>query len=209
MPSRTPIVFVHGNGATADCWTPAVDYFQRRGYSTDELWPIEFGNSTPTHPEMAAQLEEYVATVRNHTGADAVDIVAHSLGVTGARWWLHEYDAYDHVANFVAIAGANHGLTSATWADWCGLSIGPFKPAGFLRADYETITGHPLKTLNQDETPGTTTYFTISGTRDELFALDPESPHLEGAEQNVTLNETHGSLLTSGTTLSLLDSCLD
>lgn len=208
MPTR-PIVFVHGNGTDGSCWDPAVDHFRRRGYSTDDLWPIEFGSGTTSHPDMAAQLDDYIATIRNHTGASDVDIVAHSLGVTGARWWLHDYDGHEHTNTFVGIAGANHGLTTSTWVDWCGLSYGPWAPSGFLRADYERIDDHPLKILNEDETPGDTTYYTIRGTRDDLFALDPESPRLEGAERNVVLDEGHGSLLTSGTTLALLASWLD
>lgn len=204
-----PIVFVHGNGVDASCWDPAVAHFQRRGYSTRDLWPIEFGPGTASHPEMAAQLEEYVDVVRNATSADTVDIVAHSLGVTGARWWLHEYDGHEHVDTFVGLAGANHGLTTATWADWCGFSFGPWAPSRFLRSDYERIDDHPLKLLNQDETPGDTTYYTVRGTRDDLFVFDPESPRLCGAERNVVLDEGHGSLLTSGTTLALLGSWLD
>ena len=209
MPSRTPVVFLHGNGVDASCWDRAITHFRKRGYGMDDLWAIEFGPSTTSHQEMARQIDAYIESILEHTGADAVDIVAHSLGVTGARWWLHTYDTYDLVNTFVAIAGANHGLTTATWVDWLGLSYGPWSPSGFLRADYEHIEGHPLNDLNEDETPGDVGYYTIRGTRDELFTLDPGSPRLEGAERNVVLDEGHGGLLTSGTTLALLASWLD
>ena len=204
-----PIVFVRGNGVDASCWDPLITQLHASGYDTEDLWPIEFATATPSHASMAAQLEGFVSTVRDRTGANRIDLVAHSLGVTGARWWLHEFDRTEQVANFVGLAGANHGLTAATWADWFGLSLGPWAPAGFLRADYDSFDSHPLKTLNQDETPGDTSYYTIRGTRDDLFILDPESPRLAGAEQNVVLDEGHGSLLSSKTTADLLESWLD
>ena len=44
------------------------------------------------------------------TGARQVDIVAHSLGVTVAREWMFQDNAYNMVRSLVAIEGPNHGI---------------------------------------------------------------------------------------------------
>lgn len=202
---RRPIVFVHGNGATSESWDPAIEYLEQAGYSESELWAIDFIQPTSSHAEMAQQLDDYIGIVLERTDADAVDIVAHSLGVTGARWWMYDWEGHRVVDRFISIAGANHGLTSATWVSRFGIDYGPWSPASFLRSDYELLEGHPLRMLNEDETFGDVRYYTLSGSRDALFAFDPNSPYLKGATRNVVIDESHSGLLSSGTALSLLD----
>lgn len=194
-PDRRPVVFVHGNQRDACDWKRHADFFLERGYSGDELWAITFRDGTPSHESMAKQLDGFVGRVRSHTGADAVDVVGHSLGVTGLRYWLATRDRLGWVANFVGLAGANHGTVLSTWCAETGVSGGAYGSSEFLRADYGTITDHPLSSLNREETPGDVDYYTLRGTDDALFWRCRDSPVLEGAE-NVLLETDHDGVRT-------------
>lgn len=108
---RTPVVFVHGNQRDACDWEAHAEFSLKRRYRGDELWALSFRDGSPSHPEMAATLEVFVDRVRRETGADEVALVGHSLGVTGIRWWLSEYDAYDRVETVVGLAGPTTGAS--------------------------------------------------------------------------------------------------
>lgn len=187
---RTPVVFVHGNQRDACDWRNHAEFFLKRGYRGDELWAITFEDGSPSHDAMAVQLDAFVARVREHADAESVAVVAHSLGVTGARHWLAEYDRYDAVETFVGLAGANHGTVLNGWCADAGLTDGTYKMSSFLRPDYEYRRDHPLARLNADETPGDVDYYTVRGTEDPLFWRCEESPELEGAT-NVALDTDH------------------
>lgn len=193
---RTPVVFVHGNQRDACDWEDHAEFFLKRGYRGDELWAVNFRDGSPSHDEMAATLEDFVFRVLDHADADQVSLVGHSLGVTGTRWWLAEYDRYDRVETFVGLAGANHGTELCRWADRAGLRDGTYKMIPFLRADYDRDADHPLSRLNREETPGDVDYYTIRGTDDPLFWGCPESPALEGAT-NVALTTDHDGVRTA------------
>ena len=192
---RTPVVFVHGNQRDACDWERHAEFFLQRSYLGDELWAVSFRDGSPSHPEMATTLEDFVHRVCEHADADSVSLVAHSLGVTGVRWWMAEYDRYEMVDSFVGLAGANHGTVLTKWAHGAGMRDGTYKMSPFLRADYDRVEDHPLGRLNEDETPGDVDYYTIRGTEDPLFWGCAESPALEGAT-NLVLPTDHDGVRT-------------
>lgn len=198
---RPPVVFVHGNQRDACDWDAHAEFFLNRSYDGDELWAVTFDDPSPTHETMADQLEEFVGQVRDHTGADQVDVVGHSLGVTGLRYWLAREERYDWVDSFVGIAGANHGSELFTLAVRVGLTEGTYEVCRFLQ---DGPAGEsPLATLNENETPGDVDYYTIRGTEDPLFMQRPESPALEGA-RNVALETDHDGARESLDSLELV-----
>lgn len=187
---RSPVVFVHGNQRDACDWDEHAEFFLERGYGGDELWALTFDEGSPDHPSMAAQLDSFVQQIRAETGAETVSVVAHSLGVTGVRFWLEAADRYDWVDTFVGLAGANHGTTLNSWCANAGMARGAYKVSPFLRADYDRREDHPLAVLNENETPCDVDYYTIRGSEDPLFWNSPDSPALEGAT-NVELETDH------------------
>jgi len=197
---RPPVVFVHGNQRDACDWQAHADFFLNRTYTGDELWGITFGSGSPSHEAIADQLDDFVANVRDHTGADEVAVVGHSLGVTGLRYWLHRDDRHDWVDTFVGLAGANHGTVLSSLAAKAGMTSGTYKMSHFLRDDYERLGDHPLAELNADETPGDVDYYTIRGTKDPLFWNCLDSPALEGAT-NVAIEADHDGVRSSLTSV--------
>ena len=139
--THDPVIFIHGNSDKAlgtavgqTGWTASRAWFAQHGYTDAELYATTWG---PADAAQAAQQEHsrkniqhlraFVEAVLAYTGAQKVDIVAHSMGVTLARKVVlggsasdpGDGGAYavgapltDHVDAFVGIAGANFGLTS-------------------------------------------------------------------------------------------------
>ena len=194
-----PVVFAHGNTRDACDFLDHAEYFIERGFKGDALWAITFGREGSTHDEMRNQLEDFVAKIREYTGINKVQVLGHSLGVTGMRYWmdgLDDYpDRYDRVETVVGLAGANDG----TWTCGpdCEEGAGTARVCQFISHDCADTPGEPLYELNTpDETPDDEIdYHTLRGSADEFFLVRPESPTLEGAE-NVEMATDHDGVRT-------------
>ncbi len=138
--TRTPVIFLHGNGGTpySDATTCAnlsadihgmAQYLADNGYSLSELWALGYQgtqcevdpvngwlipayNSSFAHTNTANvdDLRRFVKGVLASTGAGKVDIVAHGMGATLAREWVRQDGAQKLVRRFVAIEGPNRGM---------------------------------------------------------------------------------------------------
>ncbi|HUF33913.1 MAG TPA: alpha/beta fold hydrolase [Acidimicrobiales bacterium] len=123
-PRLRPVVFVHGTTEDAWFWRAAendatVDVRERflaAGWCPDQLWAISYtgGKGYFTYNDINAdEVAEFIDAVRRYTRAPKVDVVTHSLGVTVFRKAAFEHPKlYRRVANVVAIAGANEGVTT-------------------------------------------------------------------------------------------------
>jgi pimeloyl-ACP methyl ester carboxylesterase len=140
--TRTPVVFVHGNADRSINWDSGItgpvganpeparsvyDEFTGRGYNGCELFGITFLTEAEQRdpqlnyhkPEKYRQILDFIAQVKEFTGAPKVDVVAHSLGVSmtlAALTWHDETaddpGGWDSVRRFVNIAGGLHGLSA-------------------------------------------------------------------------------------------------
>lgn len=139
-----PVIFIHGNSDQAigdtsdefDGWTSSIQYFLTQGYKESELYATTWG---PANVALATQqyhsyeylnyLRNFVEAVLQYTGAQKVDIIAHSMGVTLGRKVIvggtgidgQPYNLGDSLASYVdtflGIAGGNYGLTSCYTAE--------------------------------------------------------------------------------------------
>jgi len=144
-----PVVFIHGNGDRAvggplGGWTRPLEAYAAAGWDPARLFAVTWG---PADPLMASQqthgrvnikvVRGFLEAVLDYTGAEKVDVVSHSMGVTLARIAIAGGTATDgqgtyglgpalteRVDAFIGIAGANLGLSScwATggWVPTCG-----------------------------------------------------------------------------------------
>lgn len=140
--NQQPVIFIHGNsdkavgsiGTTQSGWTGSINHFTSQGYTEAELYAITWGDANPllsanqTHSKpVLTRLRAFVEAVIAYTGAQKVDIVTHSMGVTLMRKVIEGGTTYDpnnggyynlgpslsaSVDGFVGIAGANKGLTN-------------------------------------------------------------------------------------------------
>ncbi len=137
--ARQPVIFVHGNsdralGGSMGGWQQSVDYFRSRGYRRAELYGTTYGPGSALFAsqyyhsrENLFQIRLFIEAVLDYTGADKVDVIGHSMGVTISRkaikggWANDLLDGGDYylgpaltnrVDTFVGIAGGNLGLTA-------------------------------------------------------------------------------------------------
>jgi triacylglycerol lipase len=252
---ETPVVFVHGNTHDACDFSEHAEAYLDRGYRGDELWSITFRESTSTHAEMARQLDEFVfRLLETCNGTDvgydpagtpwqdavpawdisSIDVVSHSLGVTGVRLWMADrrrYDwpsvqladdhpaarpRFDRVDTVVGLAGANDGTYTC---GPCQKGTGSGEPCNVISPLCADEPGEPLFDLNHygadctasgacesNETPhgDRIDYYTIRGTADYFYTDDPDSPVLAGAESNVVINGAHNATRASDTSIDLI-----
>ncbi|MFC9630778.1 esterase/lipase family protein [Streptomyces mirabilis] len=167
--TRNPVIFVHGLSSSASSWDDWIGDFKADGYSGSGLfaWSYDWGQSNVT---TAQQLSTEVKTVPAQTGASKVDLLVHSMGALGARYYLKNLGGTSYVDDFVSTAGLNHGTAVASWCTWLCTSCA------------EMYTGSSfLTSLNSgDETPGSVSYASYWSNCGELINPDT-SAILSGA----------------------------
>ena len=208
---RVPVIFLHGNNDTPFP-TPCnpfgyihnvAQHLLASGYRPSELWGLGYQGdqcdlaaeitrkSGVSHSTAAAVplIREFVRAVMAYTGAHRVDIVAHSLGVTAAREWMLQDNAYGLVRSLVAIDGPNHGIISCSPdpANFYQLRAnGGFVPDSAICEEYGSDHTQLLSTLNAaGETPGPTSYLVIRNVQganpqsgDFVFLSAQDGPYL-------------------------------
>ena len=132
--TREPVIFIHGNSDSAAGWERSIEHFATQGYKPSEMYAMTWG---PSDPKLASQqhhsrkyeeeVRAFIQAVKEYTGAQKVDVIGHSMGVTLARKAIQGGEGYDpygggrynlgapltrDVDTFVGISGANHGLAS-------------------------------------------------------------------------------------------------
>lgn len=169
--ARQPVIFVHGNsdralGGGLDGWEESVAYFLSRGYRSAELYGTTYGPGSASAAasyyhsrENLTQIRAFIEAVLDYTGADKVDIISHSMGVTVSRkaikgGWANDLaDGGDYylggpltskVDTFVGIAGGNLGLATCYYTPGvptCAPTNGfyPGYPLGFSIVNMSNI----------------------------------------------------------------------
>ncbi|MEM7677084.1 MAG: lipase [Myxococcota bacterium] len=197
--SRDPVIFIHGNSDTAKGWRSVIDKFKADGYSDAELYALSYG---PGNPALSAlqhhskddlqDVRKFIEAVLEYTGAEKVDVISHSLGVTLTRKALKggegldpyagQYDLgdplTDQVDAFVGIAGANQGLSNTR-------GFGSFLPTG------NRVSGlHPdsdfLRNLNNNPTREAQRVYSIGGRFDQILGRDAgRTNHIPGEDDAI------------------------
>ncbi|MGW2748035.1 esterase/lipase family protein [Streptomyces sp. NPDC001450] len=185
--SHDPIVFVHGISSSASSWDDWVADFEADGYSSSELfaWSYDWTQSNATS---AQQLATEVRSVLAQTGASKVDIVVHSMGALGGRYYLKNLGGTPYVDHFVSVAGVNHGTSVASLCGWLYTSC----------KEMQTVSAFLTALNSGDETPGSVAYAAYWSDCDE--AINPDtSAELSGATNvdvgcisHTDMNNDHG-----------------
>lgn len=179
---RDPILFVHGWNSSASTWDTMVSRFQAAGYTSGELhrWSYNTSQSNKTTAaEISARVDDILAT----TGADQVDLIAHSMGSLSSRWYVKFLggDSTDKIDAWVSLGGPNHGTDTANWC--------------FSTACSEMRIGSSfLQELNAgDESPGDVRYATWWSPCDTVINPDSSVP-VAGAGNTQTACIGHSDL---------------
>ncbi len=200
---HVPVIFLHGNNDSpfpTSCnpfgrVQAFAQFFLDHGYHPSELWGLGYQGdqcdlaqdntyrSGIAHTTAVAvpMLRQFVQAVMDFTGAKRVDIVAHSLGVTVAREWMLEDNAFRKVRALVAIDGPNHGIIDCSPNPanvYQFVPGGGFIPDSAVCDEYGSDHTQLLAVLNAaGETPPPTHYLVIRnkpGTPDFVYNSLPD-----------------------------------
>ena len=187
---HVPVIFLHGNNDTPfpTACNPfgyihnLAQSFLDAGYTPRELWGLGYQGdqcdllTTPTNRSGFAHsteanvpdLRAFVRAVLAYTGAEQVDIVAHSLGVTLTRDWMQQDRTFRRVRALVAIDGPNHGIINCSPSPLNYFQLpsqGGFTPDSAICREYGSDHTPLLHTLNRGrEARGPTRYLVLLNT---------------------------------------------
>jgi len=114
---RHPVILMHGFGLLA--------FFARGGHLHEEAMHLRLQgvaafapNVTPYHvvPQRAAMWKERIEVILAQTGAEKVNLIAHSMGGLDARYLISKLDMADQVASLTTIASPHRGSSLALMA---------------------------------------------------------------------------------------------
>ena len=219
---RVPVIFLHGNNDTPfpTACNPFghvhdfAQFFVDHGYRLKDVWGLGYQGDQcdllqdPTrrsgvaHTTAAAVplLRSFVRAVLDFTDAEQVDIIGHSLGVTVAREWMRQDNAYRLVRALVAVDGPNHGIVNCSPSPanyWQSPQNGGFTPNSSVCREYGSDHTPLLTTLNgAGETPAPTHYLVIRNV-DADFVYNsggyPNAPATDGVLPAVPAEDRDGN----------------
>ncbi len=204
--ARVPVIFIHGNGGTADDWKSIRSSMCKGGYGDNALWAITFQDNdcsgyctSGSNTHHAAELARLVELVKKRSGASKVNLVAVSMGVPAARYYMKALGGIkrDEIGVAYFVSGPNHGLKLCDAPGAAMINV----------ACAELYSGSLwLNKLNKpDETPSgvgdgqpankTIIYRTVSYTGDHFFpGKYVSSPKLSGADNWVINAKAHAAI---------------
>lgn len=137
--TRTPVVFVPGNGDDAKNWDfppstgglSVYETFRTAGYSDCELFGINYlsvqeraeGVGAYHTPARAALIADFIDDVKAYTGSTQVDVISHSLGVTMGLEALRQNGLYASTRRFIGIGAGMRGLASCYSAGYANPAL--------------------------------------------------------------------------------------
>ena len=137
LPTKRPIVFVHGSSGSAAQFESQAQRFIANGYPLSYLAVYEHdtGTGAPTPANQVIPLDTIINTMLAKTGADKVELIGHSRGTSVSQAYLSDPIRAAKVARYVNVDGATalslpgNVPTLAIWADgWLGGAGPPADP---------------------------------------------------------------------------------
>lgn len=180
--AKDPILFVHGYLSSDSIWNPMKSRFQNDQWPASHLASFSYNfnqSNTITADQVAYEVDQLLLA----TGAEKVDIIAHSMGSLSTRYYLKNLLIDDsRVDSWVSLGGPNHGTDFA---------YGCFSYSCFeMRLSSSFLTA-----LNAgDESPGKVRYATLRSPCDSVINPD-SSVVVKGATNYKTHCASHNGML--------------
>ena len=186
----TPVLLIPGWSDDESRLTPLGTRLAGAGWDANHVLSLSFENPVGSNLDHAREIEQAVAALKSRTGAERVDIVAHSMGGLATRYFLlNGGDA--HVRRVVFLATPHRGTVSAHFA-W-----------GEGAREMEPHSTFLLALLRARSVPEGVRAITIRTPLD-LHILPNESATLPGIPDHKVCCPTHAGLLDDARTFELI-----
>lgn len=189
-----PIVFIHGYVVSDHEWNTMIDRFRSIGYPEQFLAAIRFSTSIQSNVINAEEeLPTFVEEVLTRTGADKVDVIAHSMGGLSSRLWIKFFGGGERVRDYVSVSGTHHGSYMGFFTQWLGEAGEEMYPAYALQNESHNLVQWNLNgdpdLDDVDETPfgvedGGGIFWNALWTDNDGFVRPPNSSCLNQSHRN-------------------------
>lgn len=114
-----PVLLVPGWGDTAPTVEPLRQRFIRAGWPESRVSALSFRNPVGSNAAHSAEIATAVRVLKGLTGADRVDVVAHSMGGLAVRQYLSDDEEMAAVRRVVFLGTPHRGTLAAVlaWGD--------------------------------------------------------------------------------------------
>lgn len=205
-----PVLFVHGSFGGAEEFDVMRERLIADGWAPGSVVSLQisdpwFGCNVDNASEIAMAVEDLGET----TGADLVDIVAHSMGSLSSRHYIKSLGGTAQVHTFVSLGGPHAGV----WTACAGATTPLWLPEGVPLDACSFVEMCPLSpfldALNSaPSTPAPVRWTSICSTADAVVPAS-SCAALEGAQYVEFDHVEHAQLLTDPTVYDAIRSALD
>lgn len=114
-----PVLLVPGWGDQAPDVAPLRRRLTERGWPESRVTALTFRDAFGSNQEHAQEIDQAVRTLRTLTGAEEVDVVAHSMGGLAVRYYLRTGETAEWVRRVVFLGTPHRGTAAAilAWGD--------------------------------------------------------------------------------------------
>ena len=193
---QRPVIFVPGfmEAVPKVFFYGIKDYLEKQGWMN--LSYLNNGLVIEKAEKYAQKVKEKIESVLKETGAQKVDIVAHSYGGIYTRYYIKNLEGADKIEHFISIASPHKGTKLAV--------VGSF----LTSARQMTPNSDFLEALNKDDpTPGNVCYTTVRSNLDEIV-IPYDSAFLKGATNHLVRSKDHFTILYSKETYNIIQKTL-
>ncbi len=113
------MLLVHGFNGSGASWHTMEERLRAAGYPAASIDAISY-DSSHSNVDVARQIAGEVDALLTRTRARKVDLIAHSMGVISARYYVERLGGAAKVDAFASLGGANHGTI---WAVGCAALV--------------------------------------------------------------------------------------
>ena len=110
--SKDPVVFVHGFGGRSWNFNILKARLAESGWPEEHLFAIDYSDRFGCNKQNAGELSVFVDSVLARTGAEKVDIIAHSMGGLSTRYFIAHLGGDKKVRDIITIGSPHHGVRS-------------------------------------------------------------------------------------------------
>jgi triacylglycerol lipase len=206
---QNPILFIHGRGGDITNWDDMITRFKEDGWSNSSLYAYNFQNSVICTEQQninnANQIKQWVDNILSSTGAQKVDIVAHSMGGISSRYYIKFIADHNKIDDYVTLGSPHHGSPTqkcvysydTPTSFMIELNEGDETPGGILN-DVIGDRNDPFLgvTYNGTHIPGNISYVSIFSS-DDAIVYPHNTSYLEGAQNLLVSSLSHTEIVTT------------